>query len=158
LDPTRRSFKYSWSRDNTDGDYTSKDVNGAPPDGWFPGDSNTVVMTGSAPLEGPGEADMLRIIVDPLVTVVAMPDARGGRRADVHMAYQHAPGQLDVDDHIFIKGDNAWVWRQFIADVHNRRFMWWAEYYLKPSGSVTMGTQTNPFQSEAETVILEPPQ
>jgi hypothetical protein len=155
LNPAKRSFKYFWTRRNQEGGiFTSQDVPGAPPDGWFPVEGNSVVITG----DPNANEDMLRVVVDPVITIVGMPDGAEVIRAVVHMAYQPAAGQVDVDDHIFNKGDTAWTWKQHIKDLNSKRFRWWAEYYLKPFRRVAMGTSENPFESEAETVILEPPQ
>jgi hypothetical protein len=155
LDGSKREYKYYWTRRNKEGGmFTSKDVAGAPADGWFPGGQHTLVSTG----DPSSDEDMLRVTVDPLVTIVGLPDAtKDVIRVVVHMKYVQPDGSADVDDHVFNKGDAAWVWKQHIKDKHKKSFFWWAECYTKPFSRVSLGTAAAPNSSEAETVVLEPP-
>ncbi|MGH8065265.1 MAG: hypothetical protein ACRERE_08515 [Candidatus Entotheonellia bacterium] len=71
LNPAKRSFKYLWTRRNQEGGiFTSQDVPGAPADGRFQSEDNARVETG----DPNANEDMLRVVVDPLVTVLGMPD------------------------------------------------------------------------------------
>ena len=155
LDPSNKGFKYSWTRRNKEGGiFTSKDVAGAPSDGWFSGGAHALVTTG----DPSADEDMLRVSVDPLITVVGLLDSnKDVIRVVVHLKYTQPDGSSDVDDHIFNKGDSAWTWKQHIKDKNKKAFQWWAEVYTKPFSRISLGTEQAPNRSEAETVVLEPP-
>jgi hypothetical protein len=155
LDPANKSFRYSWLRKNREGIFRSADVVDAPPDGWFRGQETTPVQAG----DPDADEDMLRVAVDPMVLLVGLDDpTKEVIRAVVHLKYVQPNGVVDVDDHVFNQGDVAWTWKKHILDKHRKTFAWWAEYYTKPFSRVTFGTEANPFTSNAETVVLEPPQ
>lgn len=155
LDPSKKDFKFFWTRKNKEGGlFTSKDVAGAPTDGWHSGGSQTLVATGD-PI---ADEDMLRVVVDPLIFLVGLPDnAKEVLRVIVHMKYVQPDGSADVDDHVFNNGDAAWIWRQHIKDKNKKGFLWWAECYTKPFSKIALGTDAAPNKSEAETVVIEPP-
>ena len=134
--------------------FSSNDYTGAPEDGWLDAEGSEIIYTGHVEDE---TGDMLRVHVDPLIFFVHDPSQGKLVRALVRVSRF---GSSDVDDHIFTADDNdAWTWKEFLADPEDKRYEWWAEYYTaQPFSRIKLGSKDDPIPGEGETIMLTPPE
>lgn len=154
LNPERTQFRYSWTRRNQEGTFSSTDIPGADAEGWIASNGGTTLQIG----DPDSDEDMLRVAVDPLVLVVGLPDSsKTVIRAVVSLKYTQPDGRVDIDQHPFVAGEGAWIWKKHQLDKSKKKYEWWAEYYTKPFSRIAIGSADSPISSENEIVILEPP-
>lgn len=163
MDPSKRAFTCRWTRiDKLLGISTSTDLTeytkpaGAilQPGGVlsYTGDSSIPVITGDPSFEG----NMLKVIVDPLVftTGLLSDPNRKPIKIIVHLMATQNPN--DIDDHTFTATDlTAWEWMQFIRDREDKKYRWWADYYvMNPYQKISVGDRNT--DCLEETLMLPP--
>jgi hypothetical protein len=156
IDPTKRTFRYTWTRRLKDGSqFSSADVPGNPPDGWLLGEGNTVLIIGDPVLSN--EGDMLRVDFSKLIFLVKLSDGGKVTAANLHIKYKDpVTGVVDQDDALLDNTDpNPYLWRQFIRKPDFKKYTWWAEYYVTEPAYRKIDIP--PKESEAEAIVLEPP-